>query len=65
MKLGNVLKKWRLHQELTIRALAAEIGISGATLCRIEDGRALDGETLMKVFNWLCEKTGEKDNGGN
>jgi transcriptional regulator with XRE-family HTH domain len=36
-----------------IRAAAGEIGISPATLSRIEHGRVPDLETLRKVCAWL------------
>jgi transcriptional regulator with XRE-family HTH domain len=36
-----------------VRAAAGEIGISPATLSRIENGRVPDLETLKKVCAWL------------
>ncbi len=49
-----ILKKWRLINEIGPRNMADEIGISPATLYRIEEGRALDAKTLLKILNWLC-----------
>jgi transcriptional regulator with XRE-family HTH domain len=57
MRIGIIIKKWRLVNEITIRDLAAEIGISAATLYRVETGRAPDGLTLIKIFDWLCHDT--------
>jgi transcriptional regulator with XRE-family HTH domain len=34
--------------------MAAVLGVSAPTLCRIENGEVFpDGPTLMKIFNWL------------
>jgi len=52
-----ILKKWRLINEIGPREIADEIGISPATLYRIEEGRALDAKTLLKILNWLCAGT--------
>jgi transcriptional regulator with XRE-family HTH domain len=62
MRLGTIVKKWRLVNEITTRDLAAAIGISAATLYRVETGRAPDGVTLIKIFDWLCaNEKGGKD----
>jgi transcriptional regulator with XRE-family HTH domain len=49
--LGNLLQKKR--GSMGIRAAAGEIGISAATLSRIEHGRVPDLETLRKICSWL------------
>lgn len=49
--LGNLLQQKR--GSMGIRAAASEIGISPATLSRIEHGRVPDLETLRKVCRWL------------
>lgn len=49
--LGNLLQQKR--GSMGIRAAAGEIGISPATLSRIENGRVPDLETLRKVCSWL------------
>ncbi len=56
MKLGPVLRKYRLHAEKSLRELAAEIGVSSSTLSRVERGEEMDGETLAKIINWLTGK---------
>lgn len=53
MKLGEVLRKWRIMSERDLRSVGAEIGISAATLMRLEQGRDPDGKTLAKVLAWL------------
>jgi transcriptional regulator with XRE-family HTH domain len=55
MKLGDVLRKWRLMNELDLRSVGAEIGISAATLLRIEQGSAPDSITFMLLLNWLMD----------
>ena len=50
--LGQMLQRKR--GSMGIRAAAGEIGISAATLSRIENGRIPDLETLKKVCAWLC-----------
>ena len=49
--LGNLLQQKR--GSMGIRAAAGEIGISPATLSRIENGRVPDLDTLRKVCTWL------------
>jgi transcriptional regulator with XRE-family HTH domain len=49
--LGNLLQQKR--GSMGIRAAAGEIGISPATLSRIEHGRVPDLDTLRKVCRWL------------
>lgn len=56
MKLGEVLRKWRLMSERDLRSVGAEIGISAATLMRLEQGRDTDGKTLAKVIAWLTKE---------
>lgn len=56
MKLGIVLKKWRLMAELDLRTVAKEIGIGAATLMRIERGHVPDGLTLARIMAWLVRE---------
>ena len=53
MKLGTVIRKYRVTSELTLRDVGKEIGIGPATLMRLEQGRDIDGKTLGKVLAWL------------
>jgi transcriptional regulator with XRE-family HTH domain len=53
MKLGLILRKYRAIQELTVRELAADIGIHFTALSRVENGDSVDAQNLMKIFNWL------------
>jgi transcriptional regulator with XRE-family HTH domain len=56
VKLGKVLRKYRVISELTLRDVGKEIGIGAATLMRIEQGRVPDGDTLAKILVWLFKK---------
>ena len=56
MRLGQILRKWRISQELTLREVAKEIGISHSTLARIEHGEACDSDTIAAVLVWLFQR---------
>lgn len=53
MRLGIILRKWRLMFDLEIKDVAREIGISPSTLTRLEGGGMPDGETLAKVLCFM------------
>ena len=53
MKLGKVIRKYRVTSELSLRDVGKEIGIGAATLMRLEQGRDPDGKTMSKVLAWL------------
>lgn len=58
MRLGQIIKKWRIVNELDLRSVAREIGIGAATLMRLEQGHVPDGNTLAKVLGWLMTTKG-------
>lgn len=53
MKLGTVIRKYRVTSELTLREVGQEIGIGAATLMRLEQGRDMDSRTMAKILAWL------------
>ena len=53
MKLGELIRLWRNVERIGIRDLAKEIGVSHATLSRIERGENMDGRSLAKIIHWL------------
>lgn len=59
MRLGEVLRKWRLMSELNVREVAERIGISPATYSRVERGEGMDGRTLAAVMRWMFEEVPE------
>lgn len=63
MKLGTVIRKFRVTNEMTLRQVGKEIGIGPATLMRIEQGRDIDGATLAKVLGWLMSNETTPRNG--
>lgn len=60
MKLGKIIRKYRVTSELTLREVGKEIGISAATLMRVEEGRDPDGSTVAKILAWLFQDEGVK-----
>jgi len=55
MKLGDVIRRYRIMSELTLREVGKDIGIGAATLMRLEHGLEPDGRTLAKVLMWLMQ----------
>ena len=53
--LGRMLVLYRAAASYGVRELAPEIGISIATLSRIERGHTPDADTLLKVWTWLLK----------
>lgn len=53
MIIGELLRKWRVMTEKSLRDVAKEIGIAHGTLSRTERGYPLDGTTMLKIINWL------------
>lgn len=56
MRLGEIIRKWRVVSEKGIREVAKEIGISHGTLSRIERGENMDGQALAKILCWLTSQ---------
>ena len=55
MRLGRILRRWRLVSELSLDQVANEIGISKTTLSRLESGEgAFSAVVFLKVMNWLA-----------
>ena len=56
MILGKVIHKYRVASEITIRDFCKALGISRATLVRIEAGREASAESLRRIFLWLLRR---------
>ncbi len=52
-RLGEMLRLYRTVRNRSLRDVAPDIGISPATLMRIETGQAFDADTLLKLWTWL------------
>ena len=53
MRIGKVIHKYRIVEEIEQRQLAQEIGISASTLCRLEKGQNCDANALSAILRWL------------
>ncbi len=55
MRVAELLKAWRHHQELSVREAAERVGIPASTYAGIEKGRAMSSETLAVIWRWMLE----------
>lgn len=55
-QLGKMITLWRAVHQLSFRDLAPQIGISSATLLRIEQGYEVDTATFFKLLEWLRKR---------
>jgi transcriptional regulator with XRE-family HTH domain len=58
--LGEMLTLYRAARRWTVRDVAPRLGISIATLSRIERGHAMDAATMLKVWQWLIAESDVK-----
>lgn len=56
MRLGNVFRRWRLAEDLTLREVSKDVGVPISTLARFEVGEPCDGKTLTAILLWLFGK---------
>ena len=68
MRLGEIIQAWRTLNSIRdntgdygIRKVARDIGISHATLSRIERGEEFDSRTMAKLMLWLFQPTESQD----
>lgn len=57
-KLGRALLLWRTSEGVSLRDMAAQIGISAATLSRYERGKDMNANNFVKLLAWLTEEKG-------
>ena len=53
MRVAELITNWRFIKKYSLRDAADEMGLSPSSLLRIEKGKVPDGETLIKLVNWL------------
>lgn len=53
MRLGSVVRKWRIASEIKGTELAKELGITTHKLASLEKGAINDADTLSRVLTWL------------
>lgn len=56
MRLGTIMRKWRIVEEHSLRDIAQIIGCSASTLMRFENGEGCDAATFAKILRWLMEQ---------
>lgn len=54
--LGTLIKNYRKREKIGIVELAGQIGVSAATLSRLENGKEVDLKTHFKIERWLYGK---------
>ena len=59
MRVAELITNWRFIKKYSLRDAAEEMGLSSSSLARIEKGKVPDGETLIKLVNWLFGETHE------
>jgi len=55
MKLGEMIDAYGWKHKKSLRTIAKEIGISPATMSRIQTGNDCDIKTLMLLINWIMK----------
>lgn len=63
MRLGAIIRRWRVIEEIPLKVLAAEIGINPSTLGRVEREENTDAQTFLKVLAWLTGKPDAEEEG--
>jgi transcriptional regulator with XRE-family HTH domain len=53
--IGPILRAWREKYDLSVRDAAPTLGVSIATLSRIERGGQMDAATQLKLIVYLFE----------
>lgn len=63
LPISEVLKKWRVMRELTLKDASAMIGIGPSVLQYLEAGRPPSAETQVQLIRWLFERRGQNGTG--
>lgn len=53
MQVGKVIRAYRQKEDIGVREMAKILGVSAATVSRVERGFAPDGHTMAKLLVWL------------
>ena len=56
LRVGSILRAWREKHDLTVRHFAPMIGVSIATLSRLERGEQIDAATQLKLIMFLFSR---------
>jgi transcriptional regulator with XRE-family HTH domain len=55
MRLGPILRKWRITHELALRDLASMMYIAPATLSRFENEKEISAKHLVIILTWVMQ----------
>lgn len=58
--IGEVLRKWRIMSDLSLKQVAEMVGVKYVTIHNIESGGKMDSETQLKLIKWLFERNGDE-----
>jgi len=58
-RLGRLLTLYRSAEQIGVREMAKQAGVSAATISRIERGHTMDADTLIRLWQWLLK--GDRD----
>ena len=53
MRIAELLRAWRHHEEMSIREAAERVWIPWSTYARAEKGYPMSGETLAVIWRWM------------
>ena len=53
INIGDILHQFREINEMSLKELAKDIGVSVATLCRIERGDKMEAKTVLLLIDFL------------
>jgi transcriptional regulator with XRE-family HTH domain len=59
MRIGPVIRRWRMVTGASLREIALQVGIPAGTLARVERGDRIAGETLASVVRWILSEMPE------
>lgn len=58
--IGELIKVHMILNKVSQASIMKQIGISKATLCRIERGQVCNQETTLKLIQWIFSQPLEK-----
>jgi transcriptional regulator with XRE-family HTH domain len=53
LRVGGMLRRWRLANDFGLEETADKIGINYKSLYRLERGATLDMPSMIKIITWL------------
>jgi transcriptional regulator with XRE-family HTH domain len=62
MRIGDVIRSYRYHQEMSRRELAESMHMRLETVRQVEQGNRPTQHTLQHIVAWLTEDTETEDN---